>query len=347
MKKYWVRNLACLTAFAVMAPLSLLAQDDKGEKEEKGEKETRNRVQNVIITQKGDKKEKLVVEINGDKVTINGVPADEFSKNNKDVHVNINSLRDVESLSMLRSPKGGAWSFNGDHNMVMSMGSENRAMLGVTTEKNADGAEIQSITEGGAAEKAGLKEKDIITKIDDQKISIPDDLSAAIRKHKPGEKVSITYLRDKKEMKASAELTKWKGISTYSFSPGQGFNLNMDDFKFDKIMPKVEEFRRMPSDRMSWSGSTPKLGLSVQDTDNGKGVKVVNVDEESNAAKAGIREDDIITHLDDKAVNNVDEISALLKEKKANPTVRFQLTRNGKSQNIEVKMPRKIKTTNL
>ena len=98
---------------------------------------------------------------------------------------------------------------------------------------------------------------------------------------------------------------------------------------------------------MSWSGSTPKLGLSVQDTDNGKGVKVVNVDEESNAAKAGIREDDIITHLDDKAVNNVDEISALLKEKKANPTVRFQLTRNGKSQNIEVKMPRKIKTTNL
>lgn len=344
MKKHWMRIFGSMAVIAALAPLSLQAQDDKGEK---GEKETRNRVQNVIITQKGDKKEKLVVEINGDKVTINGVPADEYSKENKDVQVNINSLRDVESLTMLRSPKGGAWSFNGDNNMAMSLGSENRAMLGVTTEKNESGALIQSVTEGSAAEKAGLKENDIITRVEDQKITSPDDLSAAIRKQKPGDKITIAYLRDKKEMKATAELTKWKGISTYSFTPGQGFNLNMDDFKFDKIMPKVETFRMAPSDRFSWSGGSPKLGLSVQDTDNGKGVKVVDVDEESNAAKAGIKEDDIITHLDDKAVNNVDEISAMLKEKKNNPTVRFQLTRNGKSQNIEVKMPRKIKTTNL
>ena len=346
MKKYWVRNLACMAAFAALAPLSLLAQEEK-EKGEKGDKETRNRIQNVIITHQGENKEKLVVEINGEKVTINGVPADEFNKNNKDVQVKLNHLRDLESLTMFRSPRGGAWSFNGDNKIAMTMGNENMAMLGVTTEKHTEGAEIQSITEGSAAEKSGLKEKDIITKVNDQKIISPDDLSAAIRKHKPGDKVEITYLRDRKEMKTTAELTKWKGISSYSFGPGQSFNLNMDDFKFDKIMPKVEEFRMSPSERFSWSGGSPKLGLSVQDTDNGKGVKVVNVDEESNAARAGIREEDIITHLDDKAVNSVDEISAMLKEKKNNPTVRFQLTRNGKSQNIEVKMPRKIKTTNL
>ncbi|MBK6381905.1 MAG: PDZ domain-containing protein [Chitinophagaceae bacterium] len=48
---------------------------------------------------------------------------------------------------------------------------------------------------------------------------------------------------------------------------------------------------------------------------------------------------DIISHIDDKEVNTVDEVSKLIREKKDNLTVRFQLTRNGKKQNIEVKMP--------
>lgn len=74
---------------------------------------------------------------------------------------------------------------------------------------------------------------------------------------------------------------------------------------------------------------------------------MVNVLDESNAEKAGIKEDDIITQVDDKAVNSTDEIANLLKEKKDNLTVRFKLLRDGKTQNIEVKMPRKIKTTNL
>ena len=55
----------------------------------------------------------------------------------------------------------------------------------------------------------------------------------------------------------------------------------------------------------------------------------------------------IISHIDDKEVNTVDEVSKLIREKKDNLTVRFQLTRNGKKQNIEVKMPRKIRTADL
>ncbi|MEI2740513.1 MAG: PDZ domain-containing protein [Chitinophagaceae bacterium] len=57
----------------------------------------------------------------------------------------------------------------------------NRAMLGVTTEKVDEGAESKlTVTKESAAEKIGLKEGDIITKVDDKKIENPDDLSAAI-----------------------------------------------------------------------------------------------------------------------------------------------------------------------
>ena len=96
-----------------------------------------------------------------------------------------------------------------------------------------------------------------------------------------------------------------------------------------------------------WSGGTPKLGLSVQDTDDGKGVKVIEVDDESNAKKAGIKEEDIVLEFDGKAVNSTDEIVKVIKESKDKISVMVKLQRAGKIQNIEVKMPRKIKTADL
>ncbi|MGQ0737857.1 MAG: PDZ domain-containing protein [Bacteroidota bacterium] len=348
MQKRWVKNLAIILAVSLLTPVAMPAQkDEKADKGDKGDKDKKE-VHQIIITTKGYKKEKIVVEIDGDKVNVNGKPLEEYKDKNGDIKVNMHKLKDLESLSYLRTPRAGIWNLNedGKDGFTFFSGDEKRAMLGVTTEKDADGAKIQEITKESAAEKAGLKEDDIITKLGDAKIESPDDLSEAVKKHKPGDKVTVTYLRDKKEQKATAELTKWKGLG-YTFTPGRNFDMNLD-----KIAPKIHAVPdvKIPFDQyrsFSWSGGSPKLGLSVQDTDDGKGVKVVDVDDDSNAAKAGIKEDDIITHLDDKAVNNVDEISRMLKEKKDQPTVRFQLTRNGKSQNIEVKMPRKIKTADL
>ncbi|MBL7748706.1 MAG: PDZ domain-containing protein [Chitinophagaceae bacterium] len=352
MQHLWKKIAAYSIVLALVAPVSLLAQ--KEEKEEKGDKEKKD-VRQIIITSKREKNDKVLIEITGDKVLVNGKPLDEFKDKNGDLHVKLNKLKDIESLSLLRTPRaGGAWNFNegGGDNFQFFNENSNRAMLGVTTEKVEEGAEVTDITKESAAEKMGLKGGDIIKKIDDKKIESPDDLSEAIKAHKPGDKVTVTYLRDKKEMKATAELTKWKGATFFrQNAPGGDFKIDMGDMDFKTIMPKLEEFRGMApfggGQNWSWSGGSPKLGLSVQDTDDGKGVKVVEVDEESTAAKAGVKEDDIITHLDDKEIKGVDEISKLLREKKDNPTVRFQLTRNGKSQNIEVKMPRKIKTADL
>jgi serine protease Do len=87
--------------------------------------------------------------------------------------------------------------------------------------------------------------------------------------------------------------------------------------------------------------------MAVQDTDDGKGVKVLDVDEDGTASKAGIKEGDIVLQIDDKAVNSADEISKLMKEKKDQPSVKFQVNRGGKTQTIEVKIPRKLKTVDL
>jgi len=351
MKKIVQKSLWLALVAVMAAPLTVKAQDEEKEKDK--QKEKAKDVQQIIITRKSDKDSKVVVEIVGDKITVNGKPLDEYKNKDGDISVRLNKLRDLESLTYMRGGQPrGSWNFNGNgNNNFMFFGAdENRAMLGVTTEKTEEGTRVQEVTKGSAAEKIGLKEGDIITKIGDVKIADPDDLSEAIKAQKPGDKVKVTYLRNKKEMKAEAELTKWQGINAMGEKmPMENFKLDLGDLNLQSI-PRMEELRGMApfgGQNWSWSGGSPKLGLSVQDTEDGKGVKVVDVDGESNAAKAGIKEDDIITQVDDKAVNSVDEIARMLKEKKDNPSVKIQLLRNGAAQTIEVKMPRKTKTADL
>jgi serine protease Do len=244
----------------------------------------------------------------------------------------------------------GSWSYNGNsdafQNYKLATEDANKAMLGVTTESTDEGAEINSVTKESAAEKMGLKEGDIITKVDDKKIEDPDDLSEAIKAHKPGDKVAITYLRDKKEQKATAELTKWKGVNVFG-ATGNNFK-TLEGMKLNQDIPRALTIPRTPgAQNWSWSGGTPKLGLSVQDTDDGKGVKVIEVDEQSNAEKAGIKENDVVTEVDGKAVNSTDDMVKMIRESKDKISVMVKLQRAGKTQNIEVKMPRKIKTADL
>jgi serine protease Do len=346
MKKTGIKMAAFIVAAALCAPVALLAQDDRKDKADKEVKEKKD-VQQIIITRKNDKEGKVVVEINGDNVTINGKPLEDYKGNDGDISVRLNKLKDLEFLTRIPN-MGGAWSYNGNDNFKLFTEDANKAMLGVTTEKTNEGAEISDVTGESAAEKIGLKEGDIITRVDDKKIENPDDLSAAIKAHKPGDKVTITYLRDKKEQKATAELTKWKGVNV--FGTTEPFKMDMGGMDLGKTFPRALTIPRTPGaqgQNWSWSGGTPKLGLSVQDTDDGKGVKVIEVDEESNANKAGIREEDIITEVDGKAVNSTDEMVKLMRESKDKNSVMVKLQRAGKIQNIEVKMPRKIKTADL
>jgi serine protease Do len=344
MKNYFSKPLLIVLATALMLPVALLAQKEEKDKEKKEKDKEKSEVQQVIITRKGDKDEKVIVEVNGDKVTVNGKPIDEYKGDN--VIVRRNRSRD----SWSSGDGQNSWGFNGNNSFSYFGNSDsNRAMLGVTTEKSDKGVEIQDITskESGAA-KGGLKEGDIITKIDDKKIEDPDALTSTIRSHKPGDKVTVTYLRDDKEQKTTVELGKWKGVNVFSTNPG--YKMDMGDMNFD-VMPKIQGIPRTNtrpySFNYNYSSGAPKLGLSVQDTDDGKGVKVIEVDDESNAKKAGIKEDDIITEVEGKAVNSADEVAKIIKESKDKTSVMVKLTRSGKTQNIEVKIPRKLKTADL
>jgi putative serine protease PepD len=56
-----------------------------------------------------------------------------------------------------------------------------------------DGATIQKVNAGSTAEKAGIVDGDVITKIDDHLITDADSLIATIRSYRPGDQVTVTY----------------------------------------------------------------------------------------------------------------------------------------------------------
>jgi serine protease Do len=335
MKQVISKRLVIAALAMLTVPTSLLAQKEKAKEKDKKD------VQQIIITRTGDKNEKMTIEVNGDKVTVNGKDI----KDLKDVNVHVNNLNGTSFYRVgPGGQRGGVWSFdhNDDH-MSLFDEDENRAMLGVNTEDDDKGALIENITEGSAAEKAGLKKGDIITKVGDDKINDADDLTTAIGRHKPGEKVTINYLRDGKDQKVSAELGKWKGIRMNAVAMPRIEGLmkgleNMDPVEMPRVFNAQGNFM--------FSGR-PRLGLSIQDTDDGKGVKVLEVDDESNAAKAGIQKDDIIMSIDDKEIKGTEDVMRTLRENKDKYNFNFKVQRGGKMQTIEVRFPKKLKTADL
>lgn len=74
------------------------------------------------------------------------------------------------------------------------------ALLGVQVANSQDatqrGALIREVSNGGAAQKAGLQKGDVVTRMDDRLIDNEAALVAGVRSQQPGKKVKLTYIRN-------------------------------------------------------------------------------------------------------------------------------------------------------
>jgi len=77
-----------------------------------------------------------------------------------------------------------------------------RPFLGIQYDPKStrEGVELESVQAGTAAEKAGLKARDIIVEFDGRKVTLFDDLREAILRKMPGDRVKIKVLRSEDEM---------------------------------------------------------------------------------------------------------------------------------------------------
>ena len=76
-----------------------------------------------------------------------------------------------------------------------------------------EGVYVDKVSDASAAEEAGLEKGDVVTEFDGKKVSKMSELQEAIAQHRPGDKVSITYKRGKKEHKVNVTLRNTQGTT--------------------------------------------------------------------------------------------------------------------------------------
>ncbi|MFI5171035.1 MAG: PDZ domain-containing protein [Chitinophagales bacterium] len=114
--------------------------------------------------------------------------------------------------------------------------SPSRGYLGVYLQDEENKVMVTGVDDQSAAFDAGLKEGDIITEINGNKMETYDDIMEFMETTKPGDKISISFERDGKKEKTEATLKEVKNQMFYFKSDDKedGYAPNII---IDKIMP--------------------------------------------------------------------------------------------------------------
>ena len=149
-----------------------------------------------------------------------------------------------------------------------------------------NGVYIDEVRPGTAAEEAGLKKGDVVTAINGKEVKKMAELQEAISTMQPGDKVKITYMRNKKKETASAVLRNAQGTTKVLEQA------DMDQFGA-ALKPLDNDTKR-------------QLNLS-------NGLEVVAV-KKGKMADAGVEKGWIILQVNDKAMNTLDDFEEAVKE---------------------------------
>ena len=90
-----------------------------------------------------------------------------------------------------------------------------------------------------------------------------------------------------------------------------------------------------------------RLGLKIQDTENANGAKILNVGQGSVADKAGLKTGDIITQINGTKINDANDVSSLIMESQNKNDYKIKVNRENKEMNIEVHIPKVLKSINV
>jgi serine protease Do len=214
------------------------------------------------------------------------------------------------------------------------------------------GVLVGKVVSDSPAAKAGLKENDVVTEINGQRIEGALQFRRMIHEIPSGRTVQLTVWRDGKSQNVSVTLGKSeeRRFMTRQAAPG-AFAFRMPEMP---EMPDTPELREMPE--MDWSGdllmkTQPRLGIDAEDLSgqlgsyfgapDGEGVLVREVNTGSPAAKAGLKAGDVITSVNGDRIHSVGELRGKLAAKRDDKdrTVKLSVLRDKSEVSLSVELP--------
>jgi serine protease Do len=201
------------------------------------------------------------------------------------------------------------------------------------------GVVLGKIVPDSPAAKAGLKENDVVTELNGQRVEGTEQFRRMIREIPSGRSAQITVWRDGRSQTLAVAIGKAEPhINGAVVSPGT-FAFNMPDLSHLNEMMEVNP----------WLGGQPRLGIDAEDLEgdfgnyfgapDGEGVLVRGVFPDSPAAKAGLKAGDVITAVNGDRVRSVGDLREKLAEKRGENTVKLGLLRNKAPLTLSVEIP--------
>ncbi|MFN8165223.1 MAG: Do family serine endopeptidase [Bacteroidia bacterium] len=183
---------------------------------------------------------------------------------------------------------------------LVEFGSVQRGFIGVSIRdidsklmdekgiKESQGVYVAGITPGGAADDAGLREGDVITRVGSVSVNSTPQLQEQVGRFRPGDKVSVGVIRDGKSQDFTLTLRNKDGDT----------KIVKNDEPLSILGGTFENASQDDRQKLGIRG-----GVRISKLTNGK------------LRSAGIREGFIITSIDKKQIQNTDDLESALKTK--------------------------------
>ncbi|MGE4055901.1 MAG: PDZ domain-containing protein, partial [Vicinamibacterales bacterium] len=178
------------------------------------------------------------------------------------------------------------------------------------------GAIVSDVDEGSPADRAGIERGDVILSFNGHDVTDTNALRNRVASTTPGTEATVVVLRDGRERTLSLTLRE---IPTTDLARGQ------EPAEADRTALGV-----------AVAPLTPELRELAGLPDDATGLMVQSVNPESRAASAGIREGDVIAEVNQKPVENVQDLRAALKIAPDRPVL-LLVSREGRSVFVTVR----------
>mgnify|MGYP006100031443 CR=1 FL=1 len=170
--------------------------------------------------------------------------------------------------------------------------------------QDVNGALIISVVDDSAADIAGLKEQDVILKVDGKIAKDPSKLRLLISSKHPGDKANLLILREGNQKSVSVTLTSRPGEESLSKKSN---DLNKNNFDI--------------------------LGLIVSEI--ASGLQIKKIESESNAYRRGLRKGDVINKINTEVMATLDDYNKIINDIKPGDVVMVRkLLKDGRSHYI-------------
>src|SRR6266852_5890444 len=243
-----------------------------------------------------------------------------------------------DDLNILIGDDGSSWLGVETHEVTADKAKE----LKLSAER---GVVLGKIVPDSPAAKGGLKENDVVTEINGQRVEGAAQFRRMIHEIPAGRSIQLTVWRDGRTQTISATLGKseerHQAMKMVAPTPGT----------FAFRMPEIPEIPSMEWDGGRFLGGQPRLGIDAEDLSgqlgaffgarDGVGILVRDVNSGSPAEKGSVKAGDVITSLNGERIRNVGDLREKLsaKREEKDRTVKLGVLRNKSEISLTVELP--------